>query len=310
MACRSAPNPVRLRDFLPADVLAGLAHDRDRLLERFVDQGEPVPHRLLDLVELLERVRVDLAHDAIALVVRVLQDLLTLEARLVQNAFLRDEIFGTLASCIEDASGFLMRLSDDCLALANDPLGLLDLIWNGDPELVDQRQELVLLDHDLAVKRHALAETDQLLEAVEQIEDVDRGVVDRVGGLVWLSRRKEAVVLQRVNAGIAALVERLTRCLADTAWLEVNIFSHGRANRFCKAFRTWSGTSPSRLPPNDATSRIRLDETNECFEEVIRQTTSISGARWAFMWASLNSYSKSETARRPRTIVVAPRSRA
>src|SRR6476661_8129372 len=163
MTCRSAPNPVRLRDFLPADVLAGLAHDRDRLL---------------------------------------------------------------------------MRLGDNRLALANDPLGLLDLIWNGNPELVDQRQELVLLDHDLAVKRHALAETDQLLEAVEQVEDVDRGVVDRVGGLVWFGRRKEAVVLERLQPGVAALVEWLTWSLADPAWLEVNVFSHGRANRFCKAFRT------------------------------------------------------------------------
>ena len=84
MACRGAPETRRAARSLAADVLACLAHDRDCLLERFIDQSEAVAHRLLDLVELFERVGVDLTHDAIAPVVRVLENLLTLEPRLVQ----------------------------------------------------------------------------------------------------------------------------------------------------------------------------------------------------------------------------------
>ena len=45
-------------------------------------------------------------------------------------------------------------------------------------------------------------------------------------------------------------------------------------------------------------------------DDVMKQTTSISGARCSFMCAYLNSYSKSETARKPRTMVLAPLARA
>jgi hypothetical protein len=55
---------------------------------------------------------------------------------------------------------------------------------------------------------------------------------------------------------------------------------------------------------------MKLELMKESRDEVMKQTTSISGARCSFMCAYLNSYSKSETARSPRTIVAAPLVRA
>src|SRR5256886_10945417 len=83
-----------------------------------------------------------------------------------------------------------------------------------------------------------------------------------------------------------------------------------RANFCSSAWRTAGWTSGATLPPNRATSRTRLDERYVRSNAGTRNTVSIPGARLRFIRAIWNSYSKSLTARRPRTITAAPAARA
>src|SRR2546430_11922117 len=69
----------------------------------------------------------------------------------------------------------------------------------------------------------------------------------------------------------------------------------------------WTSCDPS--PPNRATSRTRLELRYVRSKAGTRKTVSTPGARLRFMSAIWNSYSKSLTARRPRTIRVAPAAR-
>ena len=61
-------------------------------------------------------------------------------------------------------------------------------------------------------------------------------------------------------------------------------------------------TSPPRL----AISRTKVPETNWYWSLGVRKTVSTSGMSWRFMPAIWNSYSKSLTARRPRTTTLPP----
>ena len=59
-----------------------------------------------------------------------------------------------------------------------------------------------------------------------------------------------------------------------------------------------------------AISRTRLDEMNVCCSDGVRKIVSTPSVRCLFIVASWNSYSKSDTARSPRTIALSPLSRA
>ena len=104
----------------------GLIHHGDAPLQRFFDK-----------IEAFERIDVDLAQRALAPVVRGAQDLFGLLTRLVKNPLLGDEIGHALFGDFQDLIRRFVRLGDDALALANDPAGLLDLVWHRDTELVD-----------------------------------------------------------------------------------------------------------------------------------------------------------------------------
>ena len=64
------------------------------------------------------------------------------------------------------------------------------------------------------------------------------------------------------------------------------------------------------MPPNEAISFTPLEETKLYCGLAITYTVSISGASFRLRWFIWNSHSKSEIARRPLTIVVAPCLRA
>src|SRR6185312_15782861 len=76
-------------------------------------------------------------------------------------------------------------------------------------------------------------------------------------------------------------------------------------NACCTAGWTKSETSP----PRRAISRTRDEEMKLYCSAGVRNRVSASGIKCRFMLASWNSYSKSDTARRPRRITPAPVSR-
>src|SRR3989442_8695920 len=75
-------------------------------------------------------------------------------------------------------------------------------------------------------------------------------------------------------------------------------------------FATLAGTYLSIGAPNAASSFTREAEMNRNSGAVMRYTISISAASERFMFAISNSNSKSESARIPRTMKLAPDARA
>src|SRR3989442_13359399 len=73
-----------------------------------------------------------------------------------------------------------------------------------------------------------------------------------------------------------------------------------------RACWTVGSTSCETSPPKRATSRTRLELTKVRSKAGTRNTVSILGARLRFISAIWNSYSKSDTARKPRIITEAP----
>src|SRR5204862_7091440 len=71
-------------------------------------------------------------------------------------------------------------------------------------------------------------------------------------------------------------------------------------------FSTTGSTNFDTSPPSVAISRTSVAEMNMCCSEGVRKMVSKSGSRLRFMPASWNSYSKSDTARRPRSTTRAP----
>src|SRR5690606_36972338 len=67
--------------------------------------------------------------------------------------------------------------------------------------------------------------------------------------------------------------------------------------------------NPDPAPPRRATSRTSDEEMKLYCSAGVRNRVSTSGIRWRFMLAIWNSYSKSDTARRPRSSTPAPTSR-
>src|SRR5690606_24850572 len=113
--------------------------------------------------------------------------------------------------------------------------------------------EFILFDHDTMAERHALADTDHILELVEEVEEFDRAFV--------------AAIL-RLGLAVVFVTHDATGRAAATS-----------PKRSRSTAATFGGTNPETSPPSAATSRMKLELTNELRDEVIRQTTSISGAR-------------------------------
>ena len=90
-----------------------------------------------------------------------------------------DEEGGLLLGAADDALGLLLGLLDDPLALGVDALGGADLLGDGDPQLVDEAERGVLVDHDVRRQRQLLAVRDQRLEALDEEDDVDRSALQR-----------------------------------------------------------------------------------------------------------------------------------
>src|SRR3970040_2129412 len=76
---------------------------------------------------------------------------------------------------------------------------------------------------------------------------------------------------------------------------------------FCFSLASTRGsTNLDTSPPSVAISRTSVAEMNMCCSEGVRNIVSKSGYRLRFIPASWNSYSKSDTARSPRSTTRAP----
>src|SRR5690606_1602881 len=76
-----------------------------------------------------------------------------------------------------------------------------------------------------------------------------------------------------------------------------------------RAAATAGVTNPDTSPPRRAISRTSDEKMKLYCSAGVRNRVSTSGIRWRFMLAIWNSYSKSDTARRPRSSTPAPTSR-
>ena len=79
-----------------------------------------------------------------------------------------------------------------------------------------------------------------------------------------------------------------------------------RLTRCCSRSSTKGDTNLETSPPRLAISRTNVPETNWYWSLGVMNTVSTSGMSWRFMPAIWNSYSKSLTARRPRTTTLPP----
>src|SRR5205809_1776548 len=118
----------------------------------------------------------------------------------------------------------------------------------------------------------------------------------------------QTLALQATGGFLDALVGSLGEhdAAPGTARPLVHRVAKRHLPNFClSAFCTTGWTSCDTSPPKRATSRTRLELRYVRSNAGTRNTVSILGARLRFMSAIWNSYSKSDTARNPRTITAA-----
>src|SRR2546421_462469 len=92
-----------------------------------------------------------------------------------------------------DPAGLRVRLGDQALLLLDRPVGLLDLLREAGPQVVDQLDDLLLVHHHLVGERDAASVMDQVLHPVDDLVDLQRNFSSRrfatTGGTNWLTSR-------------------------------------------------------------------------------------------------------------------------
>ncbi len=126
----------------------------------------------LELFQLLERIRLGLLDDLIRLRLRVLHNLGGVPFRTAQHLVLGGSLLGALVGARHDARRLSVRFRDDALLLRDRPVGLLDLVRQIEPDLIDKLHRLILIEHDLVRKRNVARVVHQLLEVVKQLVDL------------------------------------------------------------------------------------------------------------------------------------------
>ncbi len=126
----------------------------------------------LELLELLERVRLGLANDLIGLALRVAHDLRRMSLGATEDLVLGNRFLGALVRARHDAGRLGVSLADDALLLRDRPVRLLDLVGEVEADLVDQLHHLVLVDHHLRREGNVASVLDEVLETVQQLVDL------------------------------------------------------------------------------------------------------------------------------------------
>src|SRR5581483_4509159 len=156
---------------------------------------------------------------------RLVDDLLRLALGKLDDLGLRGLARGLLSRLAEDAVALPLRLGEHLLELLDDPAGLLDLLRDRRPHLVEDVVDLLAVDANLVGQRHGLRVVHEVVELVDQYENVHISSVYSCG-LVGAPPRPSG---------------NSSRNLAATA----------------------GGTSSSTFPPKAAISFTPLEEMNE-----------------------------------------------
>ena len=164
---------------------------------------------------------------------RLGDDVAALRLGRLGEAALADEEGRLLLGLGHDPLGLVLGLLDDPLALGIDPLGGADLLRDGDPQLVDEAEGGVLVDHDVRRERQLLAVGDEGFEALDEEDDVDRSALQADEARVSQAGRK----YRTRRAG-----QRLPYAASRARWAA-------------------TGTIPAMSPPNDPISLTRLELT-------------------------------------------------
>ena len=129
----------------------------------------------LEALEHADRVLVGARPDTVGVGVRLLDDPLALRLGRLGQAALVDQEGRLFLGTADDPLGLFLGLLDDALALGVDALGGTHLLGDGHPQLVDEPESGVLVDHHVRRERQLLAVGDQRLEALDEEDDVDVG---------------------------------------------------------------------------------------------------------------------------------------
>ena len=229
--------PVAVNRRFAAKLGATVVEHRDALpdaLQRSAHVGlEPQQHRY--------RVLVRAAPDVLGLGVGPGDDPAALVLGGLGEPAIVDEEGGLLLCAADDALRFLLRLLDDSLALGIDPLGCPNLLGDGNAQLVDEAEGLVLVEDDIAGEGQLLPIRYERLETLDQKNDVDRGA---------------STCLGRVVRPI------MSRAVTPFGWRRAAAHQRGGASSAARSLCSAAGgiISPTS-PPNCAISLTRLELT-------------------------------------------------
>ena len=189
------------------------------------------------------------------------------------------------------ALGLALGLGEHLLALLDDPARLLDLLGDRRPHLIEQVVDLLAIDAHLVGQRHRPRVVDQVVELVYEYEDVHKRCVKAYA--VGTGRAARGASF---GARLQAPAQPQARATGATAQ---GPLAERRRDRLGHEVADVAAEGRHLL---DARSR-----RGSCSRARRRRTSlSISGASLRLSWFISNSYSKSEIARRPLTIAVAP----
>src|SRR3954452_10833469 len=141
--------------------LTAALYRSEELLQVYLERGENRVGPVLHLEPRLPR-----------LPARVVDDVLRLSLGDLDDLGLRRLTHGLLTSLAQQAIRLALRLSEHLLTLLDDPAGLLDLLGNRRPHLVEDVVDLLAVDPNLVGQRHGLRVVNEVVELVDEYEYV------------------------------------------------------------------------------------------------------------------------------------------
>jgi hypothetical protein len=162
---------------LAANRVAGGADRVECQLNGVFHDGHATADGVLHELELLNDEDIDFASGALAFLVGSAQHVLAPLASFVHDPVLGDQRICPIARNLNDPGALILGFAYDSFAFLDHSLGLLDLVGHSHPELIDESQELLFFNHYPAAERHAFADTDQLLEPIDQVENIGGSVL-------------------------------------------------------------------------------------------------------------------------------------
>src|SRR3954454_4047690 len=247
---------------------------------RLFASGQPIPTALDSGSELLE-VHFQGVEDVVRVVLRpepdlaltrprLLDDLLRLALGLPHDLFLVDQPRLLVARLLDDPLRLALGLGEHLLTLLDDPAGLLDLLGDRRPHLVEDVVDLLLVDAHLVGERHGLGVVHRVVELVDQYEDIHTGT--SVRQRLSASSRREATrggtssvrSPPNIASSFTPLERRKLNCGEDIMYIDsmsgaILRFSWFISNSYSKSEMARRPFTIAFAPFSRAKSTIRLE---------------------------------------------------